>query len=268
MEENITYATVVIKDGKQPPRAKTEESTVYASVKAKLAATTSSSGAGAGCSWFRVLMSCSVLLFLILLGSIGLLIHFRLLIGHQQTQISHLEAQVEQLRGLTEQLNWTLNVIMSYEKFPVKMFCQGHRCQPCKDDWIEFHNKCYLFYEEEPPWKTWGESRRYCQEKDADLVAIDSLREQEFISSHTKSYYDTSHGYWMGLQQNSEKQWVWLDGRKDTLGFWAQEDLGTFGQYGLMIPARNATDSWDPAKADMENKLICESVALLKTDDE
>lgn len=160
----------------------------------------------------------------------------RLLIGHQQTHISHLEAEVEQLsdlnviqekangdlRGVTEQLNWTLNVIMSYEKFPVKMFCQGHSesewenefvcvcemhlssnctsvtsslchwpqiqlcrrfsnpagCQPCKDDWIAFHNKCYLFYEEKAPWKTWGESRRYCREKDADLVTIDSLREQ------------------------------------------------------------------------------------------
>lgn len=64
----------------------------------------------------------------------------RLLINHQQTHISHLEVEVEQLsglnvnqekenreqRGLTERLNWTLNVIMSYEQFPVKLFCQGH----------------------------------------------------------------------------------------------------------------------------------------------
>lgn len=54
----------------------------------------------------------------------------------------------------------------------------------------------------------------------------------------------------------------------DDFRFWAQEKLGTFGQYGLMIPGRNATDSWDPAEPDMRNKLICESVALLKTDDE
>lgn len=50
----------------------------------------------------------------------------RLLISHQKTHISHLEVEVEQLRGVTEQLNWMLNVIMSYETFPVKMFCQGH----------------------------------------------------------------------------------------------------------------------------------------------
>lgn len=54
----------------------------------------------------------------------------------------------------------------------------------------------------------------------------------------------------------------------DDFRFWVQEELGTFGPYGLMIPARNATDSWDAAEPEMRNKLICESVALLKTDDE
>lgn len=54
----------------------------------------------------------------------------------------------------------------------------------------------------------------------------------------------------------------------DDFRFWVQEELGTFGPYGLMIPARNATNSWDAAEPEMRNKLICESVALLKTDDE
>lgn len=80
----------------------------------------------------------------------------RLLIGHQQTQISHLEAQVEQLsdlnviqekangdlRGVTEQLNWTLNVIMSYEKFPVKMFCQGHSESEWENEFVCVCVKC------------------------------------------------------------------------------------------------------------------------------
>lgn len=51
-------------------------------------------------------------------------------------------------------------------------------CQPCKANWIEFHNKCYLFYEENAPWKTWHGSRQHCQERNADLVVIDTLREQ------------------------------------------------------------------------------------------
>lgn len=53
----------------------------------------------------------------------------------------------------------------------------------------------------------------------------------------------------------------------DGFRFWMQENLLTFGPFGLMIPARNATDSWDPAESNMRNKFICESVALLKTDE-
>lgn len=64
----------------------------------------------------------------------------QLLMSHQKTHITHLEAEVERLsdlnivqervnsdlKGATERLNWTLNVIMTYENFPAAMFCQGH----------------------------------------------------------------------------------------------------------------------------------------------
>lgn len=60
--------------------------------------------------------------------------------SHQKANITHLEAEVERLSDLniilegaksdlkeaTERLNWTFNVIMTYENFPVTMFCQGH----------------------------------------------------------------------------------------------------------------------------------------------
>lgn len=62
------------------------------------------------------------------------------LVSHQKTHITLLEANGERLsdlniiqeranrdlKGATERLNWTLNVIMTYENFPVKMFCPGH----------------------------------------------------------------------------------------------------------------------------------------------
>lgn len=54
----------------------------------------------------------------------------------------------------------------------------------------------------------------------------------------------------------------------DDLRFWLRETIGTFGRFGLMIPAREPASSWDPAEDGMFNKFICESVALLRTDDE
>lgn len=40
---------------------------------------------------------------------------------------------------------------------------------------------------------------------------------QEFISNHIKYYYDNYHGYWVGLHETGGKNWIWVDGRNDTL---------------------------------------------------
>uniref|UniRef100_A0A3B3Z239 C-type lectin domain-containing protein n=1 Tax=Poecilia mexicana TaxID=48701 RepID=A0A3B3Z239_9TELE len=57
-------------------------------------------------------------------------------------------------------------------------FLMGPGCKPCLQDWILFKKKCYLFYNEPAPWKTWEQSRRFCQDRRADLVVIDDLEEQ------------------------------------------------------------------------------------------
>uniref|UniRef100_A0A3B3XWC7 C-type lectin domain-containing protein n=1 Tax=Poecilia mexicana TaxID=48701 RepID=A0A3B3XWC7_9TELE len=56
-------------------------------------------------------------------------------------------------------------------------------CYTCPDDWILFRQKCYLFYDEPAPWKTWEQSRRFCQKNSSDLVVIDDLQEQ--VKSNT-----------------------------------------------------------------------------------
>uniref|UniRef100_A0A3B5LJR3 C-type lectin domain-containing protein n=1 Tax=Xiphophorus couchianus TaxID=32473 RepID=A0A3B5LJR3_9TELE len=68
----------------------------------------------------------------------------------------------------------------------------------------------FLFYWS-APWKTWEQSRRFCQDRRADLVVIDDLQEQ--VKSNA-----TSWGYWLGLQQTNNT-WTWVDGRVDTLGY-------------------------------------------------
>uniref|UniRef100_A0A8C6P590 C-type lectin domain-containing protein n=1 Tax=Nothobranchius furzeri TaxID=105023 RepID=A0A8C6P590_NOTFU len=51
-------------------------------------------------------------------------------------------------------------------------------CQPCPTGWVQFETKCFLFYDENPPWKSWDQSRKFCQNKAADLVVVDNLQEQ------------------------------------------------------------------------------------------
>ena len=69
-------------------------------------------------------------------------------------------------------------------------FLNNAECQPCRKGWILFQEKCYLFYLQPSPWKTWGDSRKYCQDAQADLVVIGSLQEQ--VSAPLKGYIQLS----------------------------------------------------------------------------
>uniref|UniRef100_A0A8C7Y8T5 C-type lectin domain-containing protein n=1 Tax=Oryzias sinensis TaxID=183150 RepID=A0A8C7Y8T5_9TELE len=51
-------------------------------------------------------------------------------------------------------------------------------CQTCPKDWIQFQESCYFFFNLNSPWKTWDESRQFCQSNKSDLVVISSHEEQ------------------------------------------------------------------------------------------
>uniref|UniRef100_A0A3B5L2F0 C-type lectin domain-containing protein n=1 Tax=Xiphophorus couchianus TaxID=32473 RepID=A0A3B5L2F0_9TELE len=105
---------------------------------------------------------------------------------------------------------------------PWTLLLKGNSSTPCTGDWILFKKKCYLFYDKPAPWKTWEESRTLCKTKGADLVVINDLEEQKFVSKHLKYYHSEHHGYWMGLQKVNNT-WTWVDGQNKTkhpAGFW------------------------------------------------
>ncbi|XP_060936945.1 C-type lectin domain family 12 member B-like [Limanda limanda] len=164
-----------------------------------------------------------------------------------------------------DDLNRTLGVIMTFKNVPVNKFCPDKTCQPCRESWIPFQDHCYLFYDQPPRWKTWTKARTICRNNVADLLVVDSLQEQEFINKHTKYYFDKNHAYWMGLRQNGDKKWIWLDGRNETLGYWIQERVKNTGSCAMTFPGHNATASRGPSGCIMENKLICEHEALIRT---
>ncbi|XP_014834888.1 PREDICTED: NKG2-D type II integral membrane protein-like isoform X2 [Poecilia mexicana] len=130
------------------------------------------------------------------------------------------------------------------------------KCGPCPDHWIHSRQKCYLFYDEPAPWKTWEQSQRFCQDRLARLVVIGDLEEQKFVSKHIKYYNSEHNGYWMGLQ-NVNYNWTWLDGRIDTLGFWAKDLPYTPGSKVRVLPERNPTNSWKQGMTGFLNKFIC-----------
>ncbi|KAK5598429.1 hypothetical protein CRENBAI_011354 [Crenichthys baileyi] len=154
-----------------------------------------------------------------------------------------LENQTAELRKEKDNLNWTLEVILTFENFPVKDFCPQRKCKPCLDGWIMLNESCYLFYYESSPWKTWEQSRQYCRTKGADLVVIDSLEEQKFVSNLSSYYFDEWHGYWLGLREVNSN-WTWVDGRIDTLKYWIKADSGSLAPFALLIPQKNYSENW------------------------
>ncbi|XP_005816425.3 C-type lectin domain family 4 member G-like [Xiphophorus maculatus] len=169
--------------------------------------------------------------------------------------------KTEEVTREAAELKWTLGFFQKFDIFSINNYCPAKRCKPCLHDWIFFQKKCYLFYNEAAPWKTWEQSRRFCQDRRADLVVIDDLQEQEFVSKHVKSYFDIQWGYWLGLQQTNNT-WTWVDGRVDTLGFWMKEELKPAGPKAGLMPGRNPSESWNKADSFFQNKFICEHEAF------
>ncbi|XP_048008607.1 C-type lectin domain family 9 member A isoform X5 [Megalobrama amblycephala] len=116
-----------------------------------------------------------------------------------------------------QQMNSTLDFIIRRSRFPVDKYCQstgnGVRCTPCPQNWIQNGSSCYYFRRHSGnAWKTWKESQEYCEDYGAHLAIIDSEGEQEFINQHTN--FDQHYGYWIGLYEKTEKNWVWINGAK------------------------------------------------------
>ncbi|XP_023819627.1 low affinity immunoglobulin epsilon Fc receptor isoform X2 [Oryzias latipes] len=172
--------------------------------------------------------------------------------------MTKLQNQNEQLRNNSDKLNKILAAIISYPNFDI--FCPNRVCHKCPKDWIQFQESCYFFHNLNSPWKTWDESRQFCQSMKSDLVVISSLEEQTFIKNTIKYYYDTWHGYWIGLQKVNNN-WIWVDGSPDTIGYWNNPESSE--NFALIIQNATLTQSWYITINGFRNRFICEIKALI-----
>ncbi|XP_051741267.1 CD209 antigen-like protein C [Ctenopharyngodon idella] len=81
------------------------------------------------------------------------------------------------------------------------------------DGWTNYQYSVYFISSEK---KNWTESRRYCRDRGADLIIINSNEEQNFVKNITSS----ADLVWIGLTDSDvEGTWKWVDGTKVTSGF-------------------------------------------------
>ncbi|XP_071002970.1 CD209 antigen-like protein E [Oncorhynchus clarkii lewisi] len=123
-----------------------------------------------------------------------------------------------------------------------------------KLSWQKFESSWYFLSTET---KTWKESREDCLERGADLVIINSDKEQEFL-------FNLNKRVWIGLTDSvNEKTWKWVDGTPLTTGYWyyPQPDNAGPTQNEDCVEIHNdqlPLNAWNDLSCDSQLNWICE----------
>ncbi|XP_067468340.1 C-type lectin domain family 4 member E-like [Thunnus thynnus] len=142
----------------------------------------------------------------------------------------------------------------------------------CDKGWLQHGGKCYFFSTTN---SSWEESRCYCQIQGGDLVKIDSMKEQTFLTNELsdKMKYEEDK-FWIGLTDSKEEnKWFWVDDSplNTSLSFWRKdepdnwkgenpegEDCVRMGEKGRPAELK----CWSDKSCDVPQRRICEKQAL------
>ncbi|XP_026232665.1 uncharacterized protein LOC113173469, partial [Anabas testudineus] len=90
--------------------------------------------------------------------------------------------------------------------------CLCRKKKTCPPGWTKSWCSCYFLSTDSGSWKA---GREDCRSRGADLVVIDSIEEQTFLSTFTNM------STWIGLSdKDKEGTWKWVDGTLLTVMFW------------------------------------------------
>ncbi|XP_029605396.1 C-type lectin domain family 4 member E-like, partial [Salmo trutta] len=133
--------------------------------------------------------------------------------------------------------------------------------QTCSEGWQKFDSSWYFLSTET---KTWKKSREDCLERGADLVIINSDKEQEFL-------FNLNKGVWIGLTDSvTEGTLIWVDGTPLTNPrYWSpyQPDNGgdkpeEYGEEDCVHihKEQSPRKSWNDLSCDSKLNWVCEKV--------
>ncbi|XP_038077198.1 lymphocyte antigen 75-like [Patiria miniata] len=142
--------------------------------------------------------------------------------------------------------------------------CQRPNDAPLKCDeangWVSAAGKCHKYMDLA---NSWDDARRYCQERDGDLISVQTDEEQNFALIQARLNQES---IWIGATDkisNSAGLYTWPDGSSvGTVTYWApgQPDNQFFSMGGNCVGILDTSSNgeWSTAPCTSQRKFICE----------
>uniref|UniRef100_A0A673NAU8 Si:ch211-193e13.5 n=1 Tax=Sinocyclocheilus rhinocerous TaxID=307959 RepID=A0A673NAU8_9TELE len=188
-----------------------------------------------------------LLCFLLLTAVIVLCVCFTSERKQLLTHISNLTEEREKTLTKHEQVLNNNNNLTEEQREQIKKtgeLQQGLLEQEDSFKWIYYNFSFYYISSEK---KSWSDSSRDCQQKGANLVIINSSKEQDFVQKIAVSDH-----FWIGLGK-MEGEWKWIGGTIMANGYWSSQYLHSYGSYCALM----TSSGWIDDKCDYNKKWIC-----------
>ncbi|XP_045567839.1 C-type lectin domain family 4 member E-like [Salmo salar] len=149
-----------------------------------------------------------------------------------QTSYSLLTKERDQLQTSSNTLTKERDQQQKEKNYLMRKF--SNLKQTCPKDWKKFESSWYFLSTET---KTRGESKDDCLERGADLVIINSDKEQEFL-------FNPNKGFWIGLTDTvTEGTWKWVDGNPlTTPKYWGSGQPNGGGVENCVLLTHSSSD--------------------------
>ncbi|XP_074543362.1 CD209 antigen-like protein C [Halichoeres trimaculatus] len=136
----------------------------------------------------------------------------------------------------------------------------------CEEGWVLEERNCYYFSTTK---SSWSVSRDGCRLKGGDLVKIEHMQEQVFLSLQLSNRMtDPEDMFWIGLTDSDvEGRWLWVDGSLLSTWFWDVRqpdnrlDGDPDGQDCVRMGGEGSFKFWFDRSCKSPQKSICEKPA-------
>lgn len=213
-----------------------------------------------------VVLFLGLLSVFLLVGLIGLGVHYHDSVQRSAAQLSTVTANLTERLQASNKFSSLIEERDLLNASLIEMTRELERLQSlvkqmktCPVGWRMFSHACYFFSNESG---SWDKGREDCRDRGADLVVVDSHEEKIFLSRLTKKTV------WIGLNDRDEEgTWKWVDGSPLTLTYWAatQPDNGggdpNWGEEDCVHIRAEFDDLWNDLSCEASLQWICEKIA-------